>query len=502
MTAPLLEMREITKRFPGVAALTNVDLTLHAGEVLALCGENGAGKSTLMKILGGVYAPDEGEILIDGRKAIFAGPSDARAAGVSLVHQELLLVSQLDVAANLNLGRERSFGLGGPMRFADMRGDAKKLLDRVGLDIDLATPVGKLSPAKQQMVEIARALSGVARILVMDEPTSSLGAAEANRLFEVIDDLRRRGTAIVYISHRMDEVFRVADRIAVLRDGRAVGELDPKKDSVDRVVSMMVGRPRSRQFPTRRKEPNKEVMLRVDGLIPPGAREGATFDLHKGEILGFAGLIGSGRTELMQTIAGLDQPLQGKMLIDGRPYEPRFPREALASGVFLAPEDRKQHGLLLDFSITENIAVPATAKRGPFAWIMRGREKSAAKQAIADLNVRTYGPQQKTVTLSGGNQQKVVLAKWLALGPKVLILDEPTRGIDVGAKAEIYERIVELADAGVSILLVSSEMEEVLGLSDRIVVMRGRRLVGVVDRAEATEERLMQLMAGAGGVAA
>ena len=502
MTAPLLEMRGITKRFPGVAALTNVDLTLHGGEVLALCGENGAGKSTLMKILGGVFPPDEGEIHIDGRRVSFSGPSDARAAGVALVHQELLLVPQLDVAANLNLGRERSYGVGGPMRFAEMRVEAKKLLDRVGLDVDLAASVGKLSPAKQQMVEIARALSGDARILVMDEPTSSLGAAEAKRLFEVIDDLRRKGTAIVYISHRMDEVFHVAARIAVLRDGRAVGELDPKKDSVDRVVSMMVGRPRSRQFPIRKKAASKDVVLRVEDLVPPGASQGGTFDLHKGEILGFAGLIGSGRTELMQTIAGLDQPLQGRMTMEGELYRPSFPREALAAGVFLAPEDRKQHGLLLDFSITENIAVPATAKCGPLAWIMRRRERLAARRAITDLNVRTFGPEQKAVTLSGGNQQKVVLAKWLALGPKVLILDEPTRGIDVGAKAEIYERIIELADAGVSILLVSSEMEEVIGLSDRIVVMRGRRIVGLVNRAEATEERLMVLMAGAGSAAA
>jgi len=388
------------------------------------------------------------------------------------------------------------------MRFEAMRQEAQKLLDRVGLDVDLSTPVEKLSPAKQQMVEIARSLAGDPRILVMDEPTSSLGAAEARRLYDVIDDLRDHGVAVVYISHRMDEVFRVSDRIAVLRDGRYVGELDPKRDSVDRVVSLMVGRPRSRQFPTRQSDPGRDIVLRVESLTPPGAQEGASFELHKGEILGFAGLIGSGRTELMQVIAGLDQPLSGRMFLAGKPYQPRFPREALANGVFLAPEDRKRHGLLLDFSITENVAVPATAHRGPLAWISRRREKTAAVQSIADLNVRTFGPAQRTVTLSGGNQQKVVLAKWLALGPRALILDEPTRGIDVGAKAEIYQRIVDLADAGVSILLVSSEMEEVLGLSDRIIVLRSRRLAGVVPRAEATEERLMQLMAGAGGAAA
>jgi ribose transport system ATP-binding protein len=379
-----------------------------------------------------------------------------------------------------------------------MRLEAEKLLQRVGLDVDPSTPVGRLSPGKQQMVEIARALAGDARILVMDEPTSSLGAAEARRLFEVIDDLRRRGTAVVYISHRMDEVFRVADRIAVLRDGRAVGELDPKKETVDRVVSMMVGRPRSRQFPVRKGTPGSDVVLHVNDIVAPGAAEGASFQLHRGEILGFAGLIGAGRTELMQTIAGLDPPLRGRMTMAGADYRPRAIRDSLAKKVFLAPEDRKKHGLLLDFSINENIAVPATAGNGPFAWIFRGRGKKAAESAIAALNVKTYGPSQKAVTLSGGNQQKVVLAKWLALGPKVLILDEPTRGIDVGAKAEIYERIVELADSGVSILLVSSEMEEVLGLSDRIVVMRGRRIAGIVGRSEASEERLMQLMAGAG----
>jgi ribose transport system ATP-binding protein len=501
MTA-LLEMRGIGKRFPGVVALTNVDLTLHAGEVLALCGENGAGKSTLMKILGGVIAQDDGEIVIDGRVVSFTSPSDSRAAGVSLVHQELLLVPQLDIVANLNLGRERSFGIGGPMRFTDMRDEARRLLKRVGLEIDVSTPVGRLPPGKQQIVEIARSLAGDPRILVMDEPTSSLGAAEASRLFSVIDDLKRHGTAIVYISHRMDEVFRVADRIAVLRDGRSVGELDPKKDSVDHVVSLMVGRPRSRQFPSRSRASGSEVVLQITDLIVPGSPAGVSFDLRKGEILGFAGLIGSGRTELMQVLASLERPLGGTMTLEGQAYLPNHPRDALRAGVFLAPEDRKRHGLLLDFSINENVAIPATAHRGPLAWIARSREKTAAKQAIAQLNVRTFGPSQRTVTLSGGNQQKVVLAKWLALGPKVLILDEPTRGIDVGAKAEIYQRIVELAESGVSILLVSSEMEEVLGLSDRIVVMRGRRIAGVVSRAEASEERLMTLMAGAGSSSA
>jgi ribose transport system ATP-binding protein len=497
VTAPLLEMRGITKRFPGVAALSEVELTLRSGEVLALCGENGAGKSTLMKILGGVYAPDEGDILVDGRKVHFGGPADARAAGISLVHQELLLVSQLDVAANLNLGREKAYWFGGPMRFAEMRAEAKRLLGRVGLEVDLSTPVGRLSPGKQQMVEIARALWGEARILVMDEPTSSLGAAEARKLFSVIDDLRSRGTAVVYISHRMDEVYRVADRIIVLRDGRNAGVLDPKKDPVEKVVTSMVGRARSRQFPNRRVGPQSEVVLTVNGLVPPGANEGASFDLHRGEILGLAGLIGSGRTELMQAVAGLDRPLEGSMKLRGKDYAPRAPRQSLAAGVMLAPEDRKKHGLLLDSSINENVAIPAASQKGPLAWIHRAAERAAAKKAISDLNIRTYGPTQKTVTLSGGNQQKVVLAKWLALGPKVLILDEPTRGIDVGAKAEIYERIVELADAGVSILLVSSEMEEVLGLSDRIVVMRGRRIAGVVPKQEFSEERLMHLMAGA-----
>jgi ribose transport system ATP-binding protein len=500
MTAPLLEMTGITKRFPGVAALSDVNLTLRHGEVLALCGENGAGKSTLMKILGGVYPPDEGEILIDGKKAVFHGPADARAAGVSLIHQELLLVPQLDVAANLNLGRERSFGPGGPMRFAAMRAEAKRLLDRVGIQIDLSTPVGRLPPAMQQMVEIARSLWGEARIIVMDEPTSSLGATEARKLFSVIDDLRMRGISVVYISHRMDEVFRVADRIAVLRDGRNVGELDPKKDSVEKVVASMVGRPRSRQFPDRRIGPTKDVVLELDDLLPVGGKAGATLKLHRGEILGFAGLIGSGRTELMQAIAGILPPLSGTMKIAGKAYMPRYPRAAIADGVFLAPEDRKLHGLLLDFSITENVAVPASASASPFALIKRGRDRKSAKSAVAELNIRAHGVGQKAVTLSGGNQQKVVLAKWLALGPKVLILDEPTRGIDVGAKAEIYERIVGLADAGVSILLVSSEMEEVLGVSDRIAVMRDRRIAGIVPKSEFSEERLMHLMAGSPGV--
>jgi ribose transport system ATP-binding protein len=294
----------------------------------------------------------------------------------------------------------------------------------------------------------------------------------------------------------MDEVFRVADRIAVLRDGRNVGELDPKKDSVEKVVASMVGRPRSRQFPDRRAAPSKEVVLELEDLLPVGGKAGATLTLHRGEILGFAGLIGSGRTELMQAVAGIDSPLHGTMKISGVAYRPRFPRAAIAKGVFLAPEDRKLHGLLLNSSITENVAVPASASASAFAWIKRGRDRKAAKSAVTDLNVRAHGIGQKAVTLSGGNQQKVVLAKWLARRPAVLIVDEPTRGIDVGAKAEIYERIAGLADAGVSILLVSSEMEEVLGLSDRIVVMRDRRIAGIVPKSEFSEERLMHLMAG------
>jgi ribose transport system ATP-binding protein len=491
-------MRSITKRFPGVVALQGVSLRLSRGEVLALTGENGAGKSTLIKVLGGAHTPDEGEILVHGQPVRLASVRDANRAGIALIHQELMLAPNLDVAGNIFLGNEaRALGLLSPLRRRAMHAAALTLLRRVGLQQPPDAPVSSLTVSEMQMVEIAKALAREARILIMDEPTSSLTAGESEKLFQIIRELRADGIAVVYISHRMEEVLALADRITVLRDGRHAGGLTRAEATHEKIVSLMVGRELSgRYFPSRATEPRGEVVLALQDVLVAGAREPTSLHAYRGEILGFAGLVGSGRTELMQAIFGIAPALAGTMQLDGQPFRPRRPRDAISRGVYLAPEDRKRHGLVLPMSVAQNISLPAVHGYARHGMIDRPRERRVAEAEVARFRVKTPSVFRPAANLSGGNQQKVVLGKWLAMGARVLILDEPTRGIDVGAKAEIYRHMASLADQGLTILMVSSEMEEVLGMSDRVVVMRERRVQGVLPRAGLTPERVAGLMTG------
>jgi ribose transport system ATP-binding protein len=491
----LLEMTAITKRFPGVVALSAVSLTLRKGEVLSLVGENGAGKSTLMKVLGGVHQPDEGEIRIDGKPVVLDGVTAAKRHGISLIHQELMLAPNLDVAGNIFLGAEHRRAGGMILDRASMNRKAAEMMKRVGLDLPPTTPLRNLTTGQMQMVEIAKSLAMDARIIIMDEPTSSLTPVEAEKLFAIIADLKASGISIVYISHRFEEILRITDRITVMRDGRYVGDLITKDTDHDQLVSMMIGRDFTTRFPTRVGKPG-EVALEVQDLLVPGATEGVSFSARKGEILGFAGLVGSGRTELMRCLFGVDQPLGGTIRFEGQSFMPRRPSDAITRGVYLVPEDRKQHGVVLPMSIAQNVSLPDIHNYKPTWWLQREREQVVANEQLVAQAIKAPSVAQKVVNLSGGNQQKVVLGKWLAMRPKLLILDEPTRGIDIGAKAEIYKKISALADQGLTILMVSSEMEEVIGMSDRVAVFSQRRLSGILEKEQLSEHNIMQLMTG------
>jgi ribose transport system ATP-binding protein len=490
-----LQMRGITKRFPGVVALQDVSLELACGEVLALMGENGAGKSTLMKILGGAYAPDEGELLIDGHPVELRGIADAKRRGIALIHQELMLAPNLDITGNIFLGNERRTRFGMLDR-PGMHAAAKKLLDHVGLRRSPSTLVSTLTAGQMQMVEIAKALAMDARLIIMDEPTSSLTAGESEQLFKIVRALRAEGIGIIYISHRMEEVLELADRITVMRDGRRVGDLVAAEATHDKIVSMMVGRTFTTRFPDKPDRPEGEVVLECRDVLVPGAPAGVSFQCREGEILGFAGLVGAGRTELMQVIFGVTPALGGAMSLEGKPFLPRNPRQAIDRGVYLAPEDRKRHGLVLPMSVAQNVSLPDIGSYSPVGWLRRGTEDRVAKAEVQRMRIKTPNIRRKVVNLSGGNQQKVVLGKWLAMRPKVLILDEPTRGIDVGAKAEIYHNMARLAAQGIAIIMVSSDMEEILGVSDRIVVMHERRITGVVPRERCDQELIGSMMSG------
>jgi ribose transport system ATP-binding protein len=492
---PLVAARGISKRFPGVRALDDVSLAVGSGEVLAIIGENGAGKSTLLKILAGVQAPDDGEILVAGRPARFRGVEDALAAGIALIHQELNLADNLDLAGNIFLGREpRRLGL---LDFAAMRRQASEWLAMVGLDLDPATPLSRLPIGRQQLVEIAKALSTRARLLIMDEPTSSLSARETETLFRVVKDLRSRGVSVVWISHRLGEVKELADRVVVLRDGKNAGEIAARAEiEHERMIRMMVGRDIDR-LARRPSHPPGDVVLAVRDLRTPAhPAHAVSFELRAGEIVGVAGLVGAGRTELLTTLFGITPAVAGSLALAGRAVTPRSPLEAVAAGLALVPEDRKQQGLVLEMAVRENISLVSLWPESRGGFIDFARERRLAAEMIPALAIKTPGDRQAVQFLSGGNQQKVVLAKWLAMKPKVLLLDEPTRGIDVGAKAEIYDLVHRLAGAGLAVLFVSSEMEEILSLADRALVMHEGRLAGGLLRGELTEENVMRLAAG------
>ncbi|MDM7921006.1 MAG: xylose ABC transporter ATP-binding protein [Pyrinomonadaceae bacterium] len=500
---PLLEMKDIVKEFPGVRALDGVSLTLEAGEFHSLVGENGAGKSTLMKVLSGVYPHGtySGEILIDDRVREFRGVRDSETAGVSIIFQELSLVKELTVGENIFLGREPSrFGI---IDWSELYHRASQLLQDLRLDIDPRVPVGNLGIGRQQLVEIAKALSQSARILVLDEPTAALTESEVEILFDILRRLKERGVGMIYISHKLDEVFEMSDRITVLRDGRTVGTHEAADLTKDKVIALMVGREVGDIFPVSEHKMG-ETVLEVRGLTAysqdvAGKKlvNDVSFSVRKGEVVGIAGLMGAGRTELLTTIFGAWQGKHsGEVLIDGRPVSINSPAEAIRQGIGFVTEDRKRYGLILEQTILDNMTLAALKRISGNFLTSPARENAAVAGPMASLRVKANSPMTVAGTLSGGNQQKVVLGKWLLTEPKVLFLDEPTRGIDVGAKQEIYAEINKLAKEGLAIVLVSSELPEVLGLSDRLIVLHEGRKTGEFSRAEATPEKVMAAATG------
>jgi ribose transport system ATP-binding protein len=487
----LLRAQGIEKSFAGVRALGGVGLHVEAGEVLAVIGENGAGKSTLMKILAGVEQQDAGELSLDASRIRFRTALDALHAGIALIHQELNLAGNLDVGANIWLGHE-------PRRWSmidhgQIRRRSIELLERVGLDVDPGVLVDELTVGRRQLVEIAKALSHSARVLIMDEPTSSLTVQEARRLFEVIRSLKAKGVAIIYISHRLAEVDEIADRVLVLRDGLVAGHLDRTEISHDAMVRLMIGRDLSRFYARQATAPGEPV-LELRGVRTP-AFPAAHNDVcvRAGEIVGLAGLVGAGRTELLEAVFGLTQMLAGEVRIRGRAVDMRSVRDAVDAGLALVPEDRQAHGLLLEDPIGDNLSLTDLARVNRCGLRHPKREHAVARNAIKELDIRTSSERQPVQTLSGGNQQKVVLGKWLGVEPRVLLLDEPTRGVDVGAKAEIYRIMERLAADGLGILFASSDLEEILGMADRVLVMKDGAITGELSRDEMSEEAIMRL---------
>ncbi len=496
----LLQMHGIGKRFPGVVALDAVELHVNTGEVVALLGENGAGKSTLMKILGGVYQPDAGWVEVNGLPVAINSVNDSIRLGIAFIHQELNVLDNLDVAANVFLGREPvKSGLWKPFRLIDrkrMNADTRIHLKRLGLDVAPDTLLSRLSIAQQQMVEIAKALSLNARILIMDEPTSSLTLAETARLLEVVKELRAQGVSVVYISHRLGEVSEIADRAVVLRDGHNAGTIERDELSHDRMVQLMVGRELQHSYHQPRHELTPGYFEVRDLRTLRYRHRSISFAVGKGEILGFAGLVGAGRSEMAQVIFGVNAKKGGQLFLNGQEVRINSARDAIRYGIYLVPEDRRQTGLIVDSVIRENISLPALPRYAPNGLISLPSERAAAVTACEQMNVKAGSVETLVKNLSGGNQQKVVLAKWLQLEPKVMIFDEPTRGIDVGAKAEIYQLMRGLAASGVAVIVISSDMEEILGLSDRLAVMHEGHITGILQRDECTEKNVMRLAVG------
>jgi ribose transport system ATP-binding protein len=497
MADPFLELVRITKTFPGVVALHDVSLGVSQGEVVGLIGENGAGKSTLMKVLGGVTSPSEGTIRIDGEPRAALSVQDAISAGIAFVHQELNLFDNLDVAANVFIGREPVFG--GPLKMIDQKELHRRvqpLLDRLGVDFAPDTPVAELSLAQMQLLEIVKALSLDARLVIMDEPTSSLTITETERLMKVIGELKAQSVSVIFISHRLNEIGQCADRVVVLRDGRVVGELTRDEIAHDRMIRLMIGRDLKSLYIPPANPPGANALEIVGLRTTTYPEHSVTLDVKRGEILGLAGLVGSGRTELARAIFRIDTPLAGSIRMDGEEIRLASPREAISRGIYLVPEDRKRAGLLLDFSLAENISLPDLKSYARSTIVLPGPETANAERQKERLNIRAPGVATQVGTLSGGNQQKVVLARWLSMKPRVMIFDEPTRGIDVGAKNEIYGLMRQLADSGVAILMISSDMEEVIGVSDRIAVMHEGEISGFLDRAQFSEHNVLQLAVG------
>jgi ribose transport system ATP-binding protein len=490
----LISVKDVSKSFPGVRALSGVRFELMSSEVHALMGENGAGKSTLMKILAGVYTKDSGTILYNGEPVTFASPREAQAAGIGIIHQELQLMNHLTVAQNIFIGREpkRAFGL--LLDEDKLNRQAQALVEHIGLHLDPRTNMGSLTVAKQQMVEIAKSLSYNTRVLIMDEPTAALNAAEIDELFKMIRELKGRGVGIIYISHKVDELKQISDRVTVLRDGEYVGTVPTETTSIDTIISMMVGRTLVDVARDETRTPRAEVALEVRNLNCGVLVKNVSFSLKRGEILGFAGLMGAGRTEVARAVFGADRAQSGEVVVMGRKVSIRTPRDAVAAGIGYLSEDRKRFGLAVGMDVASNVVMANLAKYLSFNFFLRNREILSAVEKFIDLlDIRTPSVTQEVKLLSGGNQQKVVVAKWLDRDCDILFFDEPTRGIDVGAKAEIYKLLRRLADQGKAIVMISSELPEILRMSDRIVVMCEGRITGELKPEEASQERIMQL---------
>jgi ABC-type sugar transport system ATPase subunit len=489
-----VQFEGVSKRFPGAQALSDVSFEIAAGSCHALCGENGAGKSTLGKILAGIHTPDGGRLLVHDREVHFASPRDALAAGVGMVHQELAFCENLSVAENLCLSALPRRG--GLVDRAEVARRATAMLAETGTVLDVGRRFGELAIGQRQMVQIAAAVGGGATIIIFDEPTSSLSQIEADRLFALIPRLTARGVTCIYVSHRMPEIFRLCDAVTVLRDGRHVATRPVVGLTESDLVQMMIGRPLAEYFPRHADAVRDDVVLRIEQVSLPGKFEDVSFNLRDGEILGLAGLMGAGRSEVASVLFGLERPTSGRIVLRGKEVRIASPAHAIRLGIGLVPEDRKRQGLVLSASGLHNTSLPILQRVSRLRWILRARERSMARDYFDRLRVRTPSMDAAVAGLSGGNQQKIVLAKWLAARCGILILDEPTRGVDVGAKAEIHALIGELAARGSAILLISSELPELLSLADRIVVLRAGRVAGELDRAKATQDGLLRLMAG------
>jgi len=490
-----LQLEHIVKSFPGVLAVQDVSLEAYPGEILALVGENGAGKSTLMNILSGSLPADSGKIKLDGQEVWISSPSRAQALGIAMIHQELSLIPQMTVARNIFLGREPRFAFGQLVDSAKMTTQAQDLLDQLGLDFPVTALISDLSIAQRQMVEIAKAISFQSRVIILDEPTSALSERESEILFRLMRSLREKGVTLIYISHRMEEIFDLSDRVAVMRDGQMVGVSPTNQLTVQAVVQMMVGRELTEFFPKTKVEIG-DVVLEARGLTSGKRVNKVSFSLRRGEIVGLAGLVGSGRTEVARLLFGADQLDSGEILLDNRQIRLRSPQEAIKLGIGLVTEDRKTQGLFLGQSVRSNASVLLFQKLTKFGFILYQKVDTWIRDAVEQLSIRTPNLEQKLRNLSGGNQQKVILARWLAVNPRVLILDEPTRGIDVASKAEIHSLISELAGKGMAILMTSSELPEILGVSDRILVMKEGSLMAEFSREEATQNLIMQAATG------
>jgi len=491
----MIEYRNITKTFAGVTALDDVSFSISPGQCHGLMGENGAGKSTCGKILAGIYRPDTGQILIEGQQKSFGSPADARAAGIGMVHQELAFCPDLSVAENLCMGSyPRRFGF--LINRAEMEKRATKLLADIGVKLNVRQTMRTLSTAQEQLVQIASAVGTGARILVFDEPTSSLAEPDAENLFALIERLKSRGVTMIYVSHRMPEVFRLCDRITVLRDGKHVGTFDRAEATPDSIVKHMIGRSIAAYFPHHLEKTPGEALLSVTNLSSPGRFRDVSFDIKAGEIVGFAGLVGAGRSEIAKAVFGLDRQATGNILVDSKPLPTGDIRQAMRRGIALVPEDRKRQGLVLKMGGRQNFSLAMLRRFRRFGILNQKAERQSARVYFEKLRVRTPSLEAPVAGMSGGNQQKVALAKWLGRNARILIIDEPTRGVDIGAKAAIHGLIDDLAAQGIAIMLISSELPELLNLSTRVLVMRQGRLVGQLNRQDLNQDRVLRLMAG------